>query len=233
MKELAGGVWMLDGFPANMLNVYLLDDVLIDSATRFDEGRILRQVGDRKLSAHALTHAHPDHTGSSHNICEKLGIPFWVGAIDAPAAEDNAEMGRRLAPGGLAGGLVPTEPLLRLFIDAQAGPGHPVARRLVEGDEVGGFEVLDVPGHTTGHIAFWRAADKVLICGDVVWNFHFYGDKPGMTEPLGTSNHDSARNRASARRLAALEPELVCFGHGPPLRDPRAFSAFVAGLATD
>ena len=33
-----------------------------------------------------------------------------------------------------------------------AGPGHPVDRTLHEGDEVGGFTVLEAPGHSAGHI---------------------------------------------------------------------------------
>jgi hypothetical protein len=37
-------------------------------------------------------------------------------------------------------------------------------------------------------------------------------------------------NRASARRLAALEPSLICFGHGPPLGDPAKFAAAVDRL---
>jgi hypothetical protein len=35
----------------------------------------------------------------------------------------------------------------------------------------------------------------------------------------------------SARKLAALEPQLLCFGHGAPLRDPKKLTAFVAGLS--
>jgi hypothetical protein len=35
------------------------------------------------------------------------------------------------------------------------------------------------------------------------------------------------------RRLAALEPALVCFGHGRPLRNPRKLSAFVEKLPRD
>ena len=30
--------------------------------------------------AHALTHAHPDHQGASKQVCDTLGVPFWVGA---------------------------------------------------------------------------------------------------------------------------------------------------------
>ncbi len=41
---------------------------------------------------------------------------------------------------------------------------------------------------------------------------------------------DPARNRDSIRRLAALEPAVVCFGHGPPARDPGALTAFAAAL---
>jgi hypothetical protein len=32
-----------------------------------------------------------------------------------------------------------------------------------------------------------------------------------------------------ARRLAELEPEVICFGHGPVLRKPELFQGFVAG----
>jgi hydroxyacylglutathione hydrolase len=52
----------------------------------------------------------------------------------------------------------------------------------------------------------------------------------GLREPKRVFTPDPARNRESARKLAALEPSLACFGHGPPLRDPTKLSAFVAGL---
>jgi hypothetical protein len=37
-------------------------------------------------------------------------------------------------------------------------------------------------------------------------------------------------NRRSARKLAALEPRLVLFGHGRALRDTRKFVDFVDAL---
>ena len=51
-----------------------------------------------------------------------------------------------------------------------------------------------------------------------------------MREPFTSFSPDAELNRASARRLAELEPALVCFGHGKPLRDPAAFAAAVAKL---
>ena len=111
-------------------------------------------------------------------------------------------------------------------------PGVPVARQLREGDDLGhGFTVLEAPGHSAGHVAFWREADRVLVCGDVWFNLHLTTLRPGLREPPRVFTPDPARNRDSARRLAALEPELVLFGHGPPLRDPARLRAFTAALA--
>ena len=61
MREVAEGLYLLRGTPANGINVYLMGDVIVDSGTRHAAGRILRQVRDRPVAAHALTHAHADH----------------------------------------------------------------------------------------------------------------------------------------------------------------------------
>src|SRR5215217_337601 len=46
------------------------------------------------------------------------------------------------------------QPLLRRL---SPYPGVPVARQLREGDDIGhGFAVLATPGHSAGHVAFWR-----------------------------------------------------------------------------
>jgi glyoxylase-like metal-dependent hydrolase (beta-lactamase superfamily II) len=111
-----------------------------------------------------------------------------------------------------------------------AGPPRKVDRPLREGDLVGGFEVLDVPGHSPGHVAYWREPDRVLVLGDVLNNMNVLTGIPGLHEPKLIFTPDPARNRESARRLAALRPALACFGHGPPLRDPDRIERFVAGL---
>jgi glyoxylase-like metal-dependent hydrolase (beta-lactamase superfamily II) len=220
VKQLADDLYLLRGFPPNAINVYLVGDVLIDAATRQGERRIMRQIRSRTVGAHALTHAHPDHQGSSHAICERLEIPLWCGRGDVPAME---------TPGAISNSQAPSW-LNRFQARFWTGPPHPVARALQEGDEVAGFTVLEVPGHSRGHVAYWRAADRVLILGDVLNGMNLMTGRRGLQEPPKIFTPDPARNRQSARRLAALEPELVCFGHGPPLRDPRALSDFAAGL---
>ena len=220
MKHLAEGVDQLRGWPPNAINVYLLGDVLLDAATRQGEKRIMRQISGRTVTAHALTHAHPDHQGSSHAICERLGIPLWCGQGDVPAME---------TPGGITNSQAPGW-LNRLQERFWTGPPHPVARALKEGDEVAGFTVLETPGHTPGHVSYWRESDRVLILGDVLFNMNVLTGVPGLHEPPAIFTPDPARNRESARRLAALEPALACFGHGPPLRDAGKLADFVAGM---
>jgi glyoxylase-like metal-dependent hydrolase (beta-lactamase superfamily II) len=214
MRELADGVWHLSGFPTNNINVYLLGDVLIDSGLGIDRRRIMRQIAGRSLTAHALTHAHFDHYGSSHAICEQLGLPLWCGAGDVEAVE----RGRMVARGGL---MLP------------AARAHPVDRALGEGDEVAGFRVLDTPGHSPGHISYWRESDRVLVCGDVMWGYNPFTLSGAIREPYPAVSPDPRLNRESARRLAALEPALVCFGHGAPLRDPGLLAEFAARMPAD
>jgi glyoxylase-like metal-dependent hydrolase (beta-lactamase superfamily II) len=222
VRHLADDLWLLDGRPPYFINVYLIGDVLVDAATRRAGRRILRQLDGRRVTAHALTHAHPDHQGASKDVCEALGIPLWCGEADADAMEQ-----------GTIPDTQPDHPINRLIDRFWLGPPYPVARRLREGDVVSGFEVLHVPGHSAGHVAFWRESDRALILGDVVTNMNTITGWPGLNEPRSFFTPDPKTNRDSARRLAALDPELVCFGHGRPLRDPAKLNRFVAGLARD
>jgi glyoxylase-like metal-dependent hydrolase (beta-lactamase superfamily II) len=171
------------------------------------------------VSAHALTHAHPDHQGASREICQRLGVPFWVGAADVPAAESGDIRSRQ-----------PNHAINGLTQRFWAGPGHPVDRQLREGDEVAGFTVLDTPGHSAGHVSFWRESDRTLVLGDVLNGMSVLTTVPGLHEPLTVFTPDPERNRESAKRLGELEPALVCFGHGPPLRDTAKLVEFCRSL---
>jgi hydroxyacylglutathione hydrolase len=220
MRELAPGVRRLRGLPPNAINVYVLGDVLVDAGTRWAVRRVRRQIASLPLSAHALTHAHPDHQGGSHAICTERGIPLWCGEGDADAME---------TPGGIARSQPPGL-VNRLQERFWTGPPHPVARRLREGDEVAGFTVLEVPGHSPGHVAYWRESDRVLVAGDVLTTMDVRTGLPALREPLAVFTADPARNRESIRRLAALRPALLLAGHGPPLRDWRKLDRFVENL---
>jgi hydroxyacylglutathione hydrolase len=214
MELIADNLWKLAGHPQHAFNSYLAGDVLVDARTRHASGRILKELDGHKLGAHLITHAHADHQGSSAAVCKAREVPLWCGAAKVHVAE-----GGRTTEAGTG------HWVSRWQERNWAGPGHPVSRALHEGDEVAGFEVLEVPGHAPGHIALWRERDRVLIAGDVLFNRHPLTGRPRLGEPPVMFTRDPEANRASIRRIAALRPRLTCFGHGPVLRDP--------GLLTD
>jgi glyoxylase-like metal-dependent hydrolase (beta-lactamase superfamily II) len=218
MRQLAQDVWRLDERLAPMINVYLAGDVLIDAGRRQDRGRILEQVDGRELSLLALTHAHPDHQGAAHAVCEAREIPLACHAADVDAME-----GRRpLAAGGNA--------ISRLVERMWGGPPRKVDRVLHDGDEVGGFRVIHAPGHSPGEVIFFRESDRVAICGDVIRNLSYATARRKLAEPPDGFNVDSAQNRDSIRKLAALEPSLILPGHGDAVRDIDSFRRFAAAL---
>jgi hypothetical protein len=67
-----------------------------------------------------------------------------------------------------------------------------------------------------GSLAYWRSSDRVLVVGDAAWHI-----LPGRasTIPAGFG-HDQQATRRSLERLVALDPHVVAFGHGQPLRNP-------------
>ncbi len=220
MRELADGVFHLPLMPRAGVNAYLVGDVLVDAGFGFQATRVLRDVRGRIVREHVLTHAHVDHAGGSRQVIDALGVPVRAGERDLPA---------------LASG-TPEQAFPRIL--RKPGEAYarftpvPEATALREGDEVGdGFVVLDTPGHSAGHISLWRERDRVLICGDVVNQMNLLTTLPGLHEPPGMFTPDPAENRRSIRRLAALAPQLVLVGHGPPLKDAAApLQRFAAAL---
>jgi glyoxylase-like metal-dependent hydrolase (beta-lactamase superfamily II) len=216
MQQMATDVWRLASWRP-LINVYLAGDVLIDTGRRQDGKRILAQLDGRSLELVALTHAHADHQGSAHQVCERHGVPLACHADDVDAVEGRASMAGASAMGRLA---------TRLW----GGPPHPVARTLREGDEVAGFRVVHAPGHSPGEVIFFRDSDGVAICGDVIRSMSYATMRAKILEPPDAFNDDTEQNRASIRKLAELGPSLILPGHGGAVRDMGAFERFVSTL---
>ena len=151
MKELAPGLCQLSGFPPYGINVYLMGDVLVDAATRHAGRRILRQLKGRQVSGARADARAPGPPGREPRGLHRARHPVLGRRRDADAAEDPQLIGERQ----------PKTRLNSVIGRFWTGPGHPVDRRLHEGDEVAGFTVLDVPGHSAGHVAYWRESDRV------------------------------------------------------------------------
>jgi glyoxylase-like metal-dependent hydrolase (beta-lactamase superfamily II) len=93
-----------------------------------------------------------------------------------------------------------------------AAASGPAEVRLVDGTEFGPLRALAVPGHTPDHMAL--LSGDVCFTGDAV-----LGEGSVFIAPFPGS---LAGYLASLERLASEEIALLCPGHGPIVKDPRA-----------
>jgi glyoxylase-like metal-dependent hydrolase (beta-lactamase superfamily II) len=167
----------------------------------------------------AITHFHPDHVGGAEVAARSTGAPVHQGGLDYAQCErvwGSKDWPERMAewfvqhgtPRPVAEDLIAQghafAPFIRYAID-------PVL--LYEGSELGGWRVLELPGHADGHLGFLR--DGVLIGGDHL--LRTISPAVGLypesrPDPLGDY-------LASLERTVELAPRVVYPGHGEPLHD--------------
>lgn len=156
-----------------------------------------------------LTHGHMDHAAGAAELAEALNVP-----IEGPNEADQF----------LLDGLVAAA---AKFDMAGARPVTP-DRYLKEGDTVTVGEVvldvLDVPGHTPGHVVFHHKDSHVAIVGDTL----FRGSVGRTDFPYG--DH-ALLISGIVGKLLPLGDQTVCLpGHGAvtSIGDERASNAFLA-----
>ncbi|MCD9573587.1 MBL fold metallo-hydrolase [Flavobacterium soyae] len=210
MKNIAKDVYHIPLFPRNAINCYLIEDVLIDAGIRTSANKILKVIKGKSITQHVLTHAHADHQGSSKVICETLNIPLLCSEPEKEFAENGNVTTEYPNPNHV---------ISKFQKNFWAGKGHLVSQTLKEGDKIGGFTVVETPGHSRGHLSFFREKDGILIVGDAMTNMNLLTTKVGLHKPprLFTSNQET--NRKSILKLASLQPKILCFGHGSVLFD--------------
>lgn len=219
--RVAPGVWLLRGDIRGGMNVYFLEEpgggvVQFDAGTRGMTGAVLdagRRLGG--INRVVLGHAHADHRGSA----ARAEAPIYC-------------HGAALAEAHFAGAILPYYDFSQLdfapvrwifpaLLRRWDGGAVDVAGTLSEGDDVAGFEVIDLSGHAPGQIGLWREQDRLALVSDTV----YLVDSARLRElPEGTAclphrtfNMDTEAARESVLRLSALNPATVCAGHGFPL----------------
>ena len=224
--EIIAGVHTIEKLGIGRAYLYVEADrlTLIDTGLAGSTAKLvaaIESVGHKPeaLAQVFVTHHHRDHTGSLAEVVERTNAQVLAHPIDARIVR-----GEVAAPGSSASGLFrPLRPLL----SRSNTPPAPVRvdREVGDGDEVdlgGGARVLHVPGHTAGSIALYVPGRKLLFSGDAATNTMGLGPPTGL---FGLFNEDTEQSRASFRKLAELDFEVACFGHGRPL-DKEASLAF-------
>ena len=91
--------------------------------------------------------------------------------------------------------------------DVEKETGIEVDLRLIDGQTVGGFTIIYLPGHTLGSIALIRGG--TLIAGDAL-----NGGGAELKGPNSMFSKDRELGKASVRTLAEFDFDRVLVGHG-------------------
>jgi glyoxylase-like metal-dependent hydrolase (beta-lactamase superfamily II) len=190
---------------------------LPDAAARWEP--VLHEL-DGPIARILVTHFHPDHAGGGEDAQAVTDARVLQGEHDYEQCADvwgRADWSERLTDYLCGHGL--PEPVARELRNESRrfAPFIRFAREpepLREGDEVDGWQVLELPGHADGHICLLR--DSVLIAGD-----HLLGVITPTVGLYPESRPDPlADYQASLRRTIELAPAVALPGHGDPVGEP-------------
>lgn len=228
VKEIATGVYWAS---FALANVYFVRNetnwVLIDTG-RTSSGEKITQIAYELFGIHNkpvaiyLTHGHSDHRGSALELAQQWNVPIYIHSSEVEYVNGN-----RIYPDGdrTVGGFLAfldryMQPSQRGYIDL----GDPLKIYPVHSlPELPEWELIFTPGHSPGHVSFFRKSDATLIAGDACATMDvdsFLGvlirkqQLCGPNRPY-TINWEVAHQ--SIKRLADLQPSTIACGHGKPI----------------
>jgi len=200
--------------PMGNANAVLLDAgpelVLVDAGFPGKADKVFNAVAKlgRKpsdLKHLVFTHGHPDHIGSAVPLIRATGARTYMHAADVLMVESGGPF-RPMKP---APGLIRNIMLRIVFDQNERTEPFRIDQHIADGETLplaGGLRVIHAPGHCAGQVGLLCQGTRLLIAGDVFINILGAGD------PIGFE--DEAEGRPSQRKLAALAPQAVSFGHG-------------------
>ena len=215
LERVAEGVWLLRGGRPRVMNVYLIADdggvTLFDAGVRGMDGAIRRAAAPLGgLERVVLGHAHVDHRGAA----PKLDAPVLCHPAERADAEGDA--GRRYFDYSKLP--LPARVYMPAMISVWDGGPVRVSGTVEEGDEVAGFRVLHVPGHSPGMIVLWRESDRLLLSSDCFYTLNpLTGHKSRPQLPRAAFNQDTEQAARALIKIAELDPAAAWPGHADPL----------------
>jgi glyoxylase-like metal-dependent hydrolase (beta-lactamase superfamily II) len=197
--------------------------VLVDAGLPNAADDIKNMVEDRfgegaRPEAIILTHGHFDHVGGLADLIDEWDVTVYAHELELPylqGEKDYPEPDMSVEGGMLAkiSGLYPNESInlgdrVKVLPDDHSVP------------ELDGWEWIHTPGHSPGHVSFYRKSDSLLISGDAfitVRQDSFYNVLAQTEEVNGPPRYlttDWKQAYESVKRLEALRPQIVVPGHG-------------------
>ncbi len=222
----------LFNYTIQIVNIQMIGDpntndfVLVDAGMPNSAEEIISVIENRfgansRPKAIILTHGHFDHVGSIIELVKRwevpvyahqLEMPFLIGQKSYPEPDPTVEGGMvaKMSP------MFPIEPI-NLGNNVKPLPSDGTVPYMT------GFKWIHTPGHTPGHVSFFRESDRALIVGDTfvtVKQEYLYKVLTQEQEISGpprylTTDWNSAKESVS--KLAALKPTVAVTGHGLPM----------------
>ncbi|HLJ45075.1 MAG TPA: MBL fold metallo-hydrolase [Bryobacteraceae bacterium] len=231
LREIAPGVHQL---AVSIANVYLVDGPggtwrLIDTGVP-DKGGEIRAAAEShygrgtRPAAIVLTHGHFDHSGSARELAEFWDVPIYAHQLEMPFIT-----GQSAYPpfDPTAGGFMAFVTRFLSPRDAFNLGGH--LRGFGPGvDVLPGWEWFHTPGHSPGHVAYFRREDATLLAGDAFTTMNLDSlpailqKKQQVCRPPTPINYDWQKARESVRLLSSLKPVTLACGHGIPMQGENA-----------
>ncbi|XIG14494.1 MBL fold metallo-hydrolase [Dehalogenimonas etheniformans] len=176
----------------------VIDTGLLGNARRIDN--YAKKLGVSKISYIILTHTDIDHAGSASELRELTGAKIAVHNIEAHYMTTRTELPfpfrwiSRLIPG--LGRFARFKPDILLN----------------EFDQVGSFQVVHTPGHTSGSICLWKPGE-IIFTGDALRTHA----RDRLMTPSRPTAIDMPRAMDSMKKIARLDFNSLFGGHGPPV----------------
>ena len=212
------------------VNVYFLgeqsDWILVDAGFPHAAAEILRVAADRfgvesRPAAIVLTHGHFDHVGALESLLSVWDVPVYAHTAELPFLTGVADFPPPdpTVGGGVPARLSPTVPEAGIDLHGRVQPLPAHGR--VPGMPT--WRWIHTPGHSPGHIALFRATDRVLLAGDAVATtdqasiYSSLTQRRELSGPPAYFTIDWDKAERSAAILASLKPAVLATGHGAPM----------------
>ena len=218
MDEITPGVYQLSGtwdtgiWGANVFLLVGISLTLVDTGFKGRSEGILKEArrlgySPSDIANIIITHHHADHVGSLAELKKVTQAKVAAHPADAPYIDGRLPQPDPVKPQWLSKALAPLHRLWDITpvtVDMQVSDGDKLAI-------LGGIKVLHMPGHTPGSICLFLQQARLVIAGDVL------AHRFGLRLPSKAFTADIAQEIHSIQRLAILDFDVICFGHGLPI----------------